>query len=67
MNRSKRAILAGAADVIEQIRKDENQDLKDQPDPIEDSLSCQDFRNNITNLRAVGILLQRVITRGVQE
>lgn len=63
MNQSKRAILAGAADVIEQIRKDEAQDLRDQPDQIENSASCQVFRNNIINLEAAVSIIRRVITR----
>jgi len=65
MNKSKRAILAGAADVIEQIMRDEDQDLKDQPDPIENAPVSDCFRANVVNLTAAVILVRRVIERNV--
>ena len=67
MNGSKRAILAGAADVIEQISKDEAQDLRDQPDQIEDSAAGQVFRDNVVNLKAAVIMVRRVIDRGADK
>ncbi len=63
MNPSKRAILAGASDVIEQIGMDEEQDLRDQPDSIEDAKASDNFRANVTDLKAVVRILQNVIGR----
>jgi hypothetical protein len=61
MNPSKRAILHGAADVIEQIAKDEEQDLKDQPDNIELDPCSDAFRANVSDLRAAVALIREVI------
>ncbi len=63
MNQSKRAILHGALDVIIQIKRDEEQDLKDQPDSIEYSEACDDFRGNVADLNSAIVLLDTVINR----
>lgn len=64
MNKSKRAILTGAVDIIEQIQKDEDQDLRDQPDSIEYSEACKPFRDNVINLESAVIMIRRVVDRG---
>ena len=63
MNPSKRAILEGACDVIEQIAIDEDQDLRDQPDSIEYAKCCDEFRQNVTDLKAAVNLIMGVVRR----
>ena len=63
MNSSKRAILHGAMDVIMQIKKDEEQDLRDQPDDIENSKALNHFRDNAADLNTAVVMLDLVINR----
>lgn len=63
MNPSKRAILLGACDVIEQIALDEDQDLRDQPDSIEDDDCSDKFRQNVVDLKAALNLIEGVVNR----
>jgi len=63
MNPSKRACLQAALAIVGQISNDEAQDLRDQPDSIEESQATQAFRDNVEDLRSAGDLIMKVICR----
>lgn len=62
MNPSKRAILAGAMDVIEQIAIAEEKDLRDQLDNIELDVCCDAFSANVVDLKECIKRLEKVIS-----
>jgi len=63
VNPSKRNNLRGALMVLNQVRDDEAQDLKDQPDPIEDAVYSDTFRKNVEDLTEASRLIEQVINR----
>jgi hypothetical protein len=63
MNESKRQILLGVVQIVNQIRDDEAKDLADTPDNIEFSEHCDAFRSNCSDLDYINYVLKRVILR----
>ena len=51
MNVHKREVLEGVLGVIRAVRREEETDLRNQPDSIEDSDASDDFRLNIECLK----------------